>query len=294
MIPRLWTCTSHPVLSVLTFPLSVLGILGLWVVAGLFRRYGDPRLAVRTLYFALAFTLCYAVGVASVSIVGGVVALLGARANPIFVGARYLWVVLTVLGLALGHLFGSRHVVSETTARPVQWHARLKLVARIAGVALALYVPYLFVDNKPHLWALPYLGVELLFDLATPQLASDECLAFRTVDDVQITFGSPPPGAVAFQTLDHHGIDAVPGISAYLRDLLSRGWPGSPSTIGLLATVAGHGEFPILHAYAPRTPYQADLMLECIHQGHWVRRTSRASYRCEPRLGSQVKSRYPE
>ena len=71
MIPRLWTCTSHPVLSVLTFPLSVLGILGLWVVAGLLRRYGDPRLALRTLYFALALTLCYAIGVAAVTIVIG-------------------------------------------------------------------------------------------------------------------------------------------------------------------------------------------------------------------------------
>ena len=71
MIPRLWTCTSHPVLSVLTFPLSVLGILSLWVVAGLLRRYGDPRLAARALYFASAFTFCYVVGVAAVAIVGG-------------------------------------------------------------------------------------------------------------------------------------------------------------------------------------------------------------------------------
>jgi len=294
MIPRLWTCTSHPVLSVLTFPLSVLGILGLWVVAGLLRRYGDPRLAVRTLYFALAFTLFYVVGVASVSIVGGAVALLGARANPIFVGARYLWVVLTALGLALGHLFGSRHVVSETTARPVQWHARLKLAARIAGIALVLYVPYLFVDSKPRLWKLPYLGVELLFDLATPLLASDECLAFRTVDDVQITFGSPPPGAVAFQTLDRHGIDAVPGISAFLRDQLSRGWPNSPSTIGLLATVAGFGDFPILHSYEPEHFYQSGRMLDCIHQGRRVRRTSGVNYRCEPSVPSQTRPRYPE
>jgi len=294
MIPRLWTCTSHPVLSVLTFPLSVLGILGLWVVAGLLRRYGDPRLALRTLYFALALTLCYAIGVAAVTIVGGVVALLGAHANPVFIAARYLWVVLTVLALALGQMFGSRHVVSETTARPVQWHARLKVVATVAGIALVLYVPYLFVDSKPRLWKLPYLGVELLFDLATPQLASDECLAFRAVDDVQITFGSLPPGAVAFQTLDRHGVDAVPGISAFLRDELSHGWPNNAGTIGLLATVAGHGDFPILHTYAARTEYQADLMLDCIHQGRWVRRTSEASYRCELSRSSQARSRYPE
>jgi len=158
MIPRLWTCTSHPVLSVLTFPLSVLGILGLWVVAGLFRRYGDPRLAVRTLYFALALTLCYAIGVAAVAIVGGVVALLGAHANPVFVAARYLWVVLTVLGLALGHVYGSRAVVSERTTGSIQRYAAYPLVTLTAGIALVLYVPYLFVDSKPRLWALPYQG----------------------------------------------------------------------------------------------------------------------------------------
>ncbi len=294
MIPRLWTCTSHPILSVLTFPLSVLGILGLWVVAGLLRRYGDPRLALRVLCFALSLTFFYVVGVAAVTIVGGTVALLGARANPVFVAARYLWLVLTVLGLVLGHVYGSRAVVSETTARSIQRFAVFPLVTLSAGIALVLYVPYLFVDSKPRLWALPYQGVELLFDLATPQLASDECLAFRTVDDVQITFGKPPPGAVAFQTLDRHGIDAVPGISAFLRDQLSRGWPDSPSTIGLLATVAGFGDFPILHTYAAAPEYRADLMLDCIHQGRRLRRASRASYHCDPSVPSKAKSRYPE
>jgi len=58
--------------------------------------------------------------------------------------------------------------------------------------------------------------------------------------------------------------------------------------------VAGFGDFPILHSYEPEYFYQSGRMLDCIHQGRWVRRASRASYRCEPSRSSQAKSRYPE
>lgn len=290
MIPRLWTCTSHPVLSVLSFPLSLGCILFLCMLAGLLRRYGDPVLALRCRYFARALALCYAVGVLTVTVAGGAVVLIGGHGNSIFVAARYVWPVLSCLGIYLGHAFATRALTRQGVGGKLRRTSAVPLSTWAAGIALAIYIPHLFVTREPHLWALPYQGAELAFDLATTNLASDECLAFRTVDDVQTAFGRPPPGDAAFLALDRHGIDAVPGISAFLKDQMSDGWPGSPSIVGLLATVARHGDFPILQVYQSALVYEANLMRDCIHQGRKVRRTSRGSYRCE--LLGQRRPRY--
>jgi hypothetical protein len=71
----------------------------------------------------------------------------------------------------------------------------------------------------------------------------DECLALRTVDDLQTAFGSPPPAAT-FQTLDRYGADAVPRSSAFLMDQVT--------TVG-----------PILrHRRFAGDPYNRDLAIQ--------------------------------
>jgi len=71
MIPRLWVCTSHPVLSVLSLPLSVGFILALWVAAGLIGRFRDPVLALRIRYLTGALAFCFTIGTLAIAIAGG-------------------------------------------------------------------------------------------------------------------------------------------------------------------------------------------------------------------------------
>jgi hypothetical protein len=81
MIPRLWVCTSHPVLQALTLPLQPLVILALAVAAWLVgnRSGGVWAMRLRRLWVTLA--LAVLIGLLLIALPGWVVVKIGGTAT---------------------------------------------------------------------------------------------------------------------------------------------------------------------------------------------------------------------
>jgi hypothetical protein len=112
---------------------------------------------------------------------------------------------------------------------------------------------------------------------------SDECLAFRTVDDVHVL--SPiDPGSSATQALVRHGAKAVPGMVDYIIDC----FPGPDAvprgcSIRLIAILASRGDNPLLQKFDKFPYYQTQQMRQCILSGRRVVLTGLyPRWGCEP------------
>src|SRR4051794_26942065 len=282
MIPRLWSCTAHRNLEWFALPFSPLLILGLVLLAAALptRSVWSPRVA--RLWQAL---LVAELGsIALFALAGGIARMFGGRGNTVFVAARYVfpfvaWAAL-LIGLAWGGLAWERHGVRQVGtpggavmlvpgSRPVV----RALIAFVAVLLMALILVRRAIPGVQRPWTLPYEIAEWYFDDATTALASDECLAFRTTDDVA-RFGTSDPGGAARSRLRRSGIGAVPGVAEFLADrLASMGFCYSApcgATTGLLAFVAQTGDQPLLAAYERYPVLQVRQIRQCLHAGNSV------------------------
>jgi len=287
MIPRLWVCTSHPILQLLAAPLHPLFILMLVVAVAFAQRRSKRGAALVSRRVLHGLLLSLVGGLLSVSIAGSAVHALGANPNPIYVAARYIWPILgwsaVAAGTAWGLLDRLRLEAQETTMLQVRPFATRQ-------VALAA-VPFLFVGARLLIpdastpWSIPYKICDYLFDAATTDLASDECLAMRAVDDGNASWPLDPRWA-AGNRLNRRGQSAVPGVVAFLQDQLPK--PGAlhiglpDGTGGLLAFVARYGDSPILSAYDEYPYFHSADMRACVRAGHRVVPGPRPKPNCVP------------
>jgi hypothetical protein len=216
MIPRLWVCTSHPWLQLLAAPLHPVTILGV-MVAAWFAAEPHPfwqMIALRLRCLWQGLLLAGAGGFALIAIPGRVVAKLGADPNVIFVAARYIWVVLAWTAVALSIAWGTRAAAGREDASVAPGRFMGGAPGCLVLVAFVLLGARLFISDKQVPWSVPYMMGDFFFDAFTADLASDECLAFRTVDDGSAYSRYDPRGRAA-SALRRRGDAAIPGIVSY-------------------------------------------------------------------------------
>jgi hypothetical protein len=288
VIPRLWVCTSHPWLQVLAAPLHPVAILGLMVAAWL---AAEPSaywqsIAVRLKRLWQGLLMASAGGFALIAIPGWVVSKLGANPNSIFVAARYIWVVLAWAAVALSIAWGARGAAAieasdDGSGRP---RALAGAPGCLALFAFVIVGARLFISDPRSPLAIPYSIADFFFDATTMDLASDECLAFRSVDDVAV-FEPWSPGWTAAATLVRHGESAVPGIASYLDDGISRpdslGGPRGVS-VWLLAFLAQYGDHPMLQKFERYDGFEASRMRQCLHSRRHVVLSPSRAWQCNP------------
>jgi hypothetical protein len=219
VIPRLWVCTSHPVLTLLTLPLHPMFILAVIcaqiVVAA---KYGErASLRLRRLWQGLL--LASVGGFALLAIPAWVVAKLGADPSPIVDQSRYVWLVLALSAVAASLAWGAAEARAFQATETETGRARSVVSVRslVAFSTFGLLGFLLTTSSEP--WILPYNIGAFFFDAYTTDLASNECLAFRAVDDAH-SFGRWYPGNSASYHLIRRGPSAVRGIADYISDRL--------------------------------------------------------------------------
>jgi len=263
-------------------------ILALILISGVIEAQSRHGLAIRIRRVWQSLIVAGAGGFACVSVAGYAVSQLGANPNAIFVSARYLWCVLGWGAIAAGFALGSRTRVATVSERGGTLRARRDWGQNwLYAAALAAFLfrgARLFIPDEAKPWSLPYTVADWIFDDNTTGLASDECLALRTVDDTR-RWGTGSPSLSAIWLLKKRGVSAAPGIVAFLNENLTRpqSWHGYPwETAWLLAEVAKAGDNPILEAYE-RYPYlESGKMRQCIHAGRHVVWKSGPGWSCEP------------
>jgi hypothetical protein len=219
-----------------------------------------------------SLVLANLVGIVCIALPAWVVHSLGARHNDIVVAARYIWVALAWISVALGLIWGKRS--SAALRASGTYHQRGFFFPDVLGCCaffiLPLFAERYFVTDKDIWWNIPYEVAGFFFDAYTMDLASDECLAFRAVDDVR-SYGPLYPGMTAEALLVEGGSAAVPGIAAFVGDRLAnpRGAGHGRVTIQLLALLAAQGDHPLLKAFDwPNSDVRE--LRACIHSGHRV------------------------
>lgn len=286
MIPRLWVCTSHPVLELLALPLHPMVILALILVEPAARARWGPGVARRVRRLWLVLLLVGAGTFALVALPGWVVYKLGANPNPIFMAARYIWVAAAWVAIGLALAWGARGIRAvaklDELWTPKRFFANLgRSLAFVTFIFLGLT---LFNSNSREPWSIPYEIGAFFFDAFTTDLSSDECLAFRAVDD-EVSFGSWYPGVDAGLALRRHGKSGIPGIANYLSDRLSKtsgtGYPYGVSQ-GLLAMIAEGGDHPLLQQCEKYPEFETGKMRACIRAGRHVVWTNHRTWQCDP------------
>jgi len=284
MIPRLWVCTSHPFLHALSAPLHPLAILCLIVCSSVVAALSGRGAALRVRRLWQSLLIANVGGFVPTALAGWVVYKLGGHPNAIFVAARYLWVGLSLSALVAGFYWGRRGVAALDAGK-AQKKARsvLDLPGIYAAGAFLLWLPHVFVAQLTMPWSLPYELADWCFDVLTNDIASDECLAFRSVDDQQI-FWPHDPGTDAALHLKSYGPSAIPAISAFLSEQIQNGPHAHIPTgvVGLCALVASYGDSPILRAYEPVPAYGIGKMRTCVREGKRVHWLSTGSWACRP------------
>ncbi len=287
MIPRLWSCTSHPSLEWLALPFSPIVLLGLFLLAAtLPANVSWSKRASRLWQTLLAAELG---SIALFVLIAGVSRAFGGRGNPIFLAARYVFPFIAWAAVAVGLLWGSRgerQAGAPGTAAMRVDSSRL-LIRRCAVFAaivlLAAIVARRFIAGFQRPWSLPYEIAEWYFDDATMDLASDECLAFRVTDDLA-RYGTSDPGAAARYRLRNSGHLAAPGVAEYLADRLASGefCHGAPCgvSIGLLAFLAETGDHPLLAAYDRYPLLMTREIRKCLHSGRQVQWAGDTDFQC--------------
>jgi len=286
MIPRLWSCTSHPQLEWLALPFNPIVLLGLFLLtAALPANASWSFRALRLWQTLLAAVLG---SIALIALAAGVSRALGGRGNPVFVSARYVFPVAAWAAVAVGLAWGSRSAQRvDTLEQGVQRVGPTRLLIRVSAVLAALLLMLIvarqFIADFQRPWSLPYEIAEWYFDDATMDLASDECLAFRVTDDLA-RHGSSDPGAAARYRLRRSGHSAVPGVADYLADRLVSGrfCPGGPcgASIELLAFLAETGDHPLLAAYDRYPLLMTREMRKCLHSGRKVKWAVETDWQC--------------
>jgi hypothetical protein len=174
----------------------------------------------------------------------------------------------------VGLAWGKRDVAALPLAARVTAPATYASVYGFGAlVVIVVIVARFFISDKQVPWSDPYFIGEWLFDMATTDLASDECLAFRSQDDQQ-AFGGWDPGERAMHQLRSNGLSAIPGIAAYLTECSEdpKRYARGPSCASdrLLFLVAKGGDHPVLQLYEKHPYYYTRDMRACIHRGGHV------------------------
>jgi len=281
MIPRLWVCTSHPFLQALSAPLHPLATLGLIVMSSVTAALMGCGAALRVRRIWQSLLIASVGGFVPTAVAGWVVFKLGGHPNAIFVAARYLWVGLSLSALVSGYYWGRRGVAGLDAGKAQEKTGSvIDLPGMYAAGAFLLWLPHVFVAQLTMPWSLPYELADWCFDVLTNDIASDECLAFRSVDDEGV-YWPHNPGRDAASQLLRYGPSAVPAITEFLGEELARVHKRG-GALGLLATVASYGDHPILQKYEPILGFETRKMRACIRDGHFVVWKSRGTWSCMP------------
>jgi len=113
-------------------------------------------------------------------------------------------------------------------------------------------------------------------------IASDECLPFRAIDDTK-EFGAWYPSLTAMSRLKRNGHDAIPGVAEFLMDCPRLGLREACASDWLLAFVAEGGDHEVLAEYEKHPYSDAAHMRACIHgRRHVAWRTGASKWACEP------------
>ena len=207
MLPRLWVCTPHPWLEVLSFPLGATAILLFLTLAFTAQLLERPVLAQRLHRLWIAWSVTLVSAILLFSIVGSIVE--GPERNSVFVAARYAWVPLAAAATLWGALWGRKVRAAAKRRQEVKYFllSVASLLALLAVVARnSRYSPSRVI----------FALAEWIIDSNTPTLVSNECAAFR-VADYRGGYGLlEGAGREAKEVLQSRGVNALPGIIAYL------------------------------------------------------------------------------
>ena len=264
-----------------------MAILGVMVAAWL---AGEPSDYWQTVAFRLrclwqGLLLASLGGFVLIAIPGWVVTKLGANPNSIFLAARYIWIVLAWFAVGMSPIWGARGVAAAEASGASNKAQRALGGAPgfIVLIAFVLSGARFFISDAQVPWSLPYMLCDFFFDSLTTDIARDECLAFRTVDDRQ-DFSPFYPGDGAAAALVRHGDSALPGIADYLQDRLNATSAGSDDpkdvSVWLLARLAAKGDHPVLQQFEKYSGFETRRMRQCILSGRRVVWTPRKTWTC--------------
>jgi hypothetical protein len=223
-------------------------------------------------------------GFVLVAIPGWVVTKLGADPSPIFTDARYAWIVLAWIAVGVSLAWGGRDAAAlDSSRRRVRRRPLAGALGFIPLFAFVLIVGRLFITDEQVGLSLPYRIGDFFFDAFTTDLASDECLAFRAVDDGR-SYWPWYPGDSAAARLLAHGDRGLPGLESYIENRLpaSDEPSGRPRgiSVGILALLATYGDHWLLQRFERYPEYQTARMRRCIQSGHRVQWSYRGTWKC--------------
>jgi hypothetical protein len=250
LIPRLWVCTSHPVAEWLALPTHPLVILALIALEDLCSRkqWWRASTRVRRLWQSLGIVGLGAFFMFAVA--GGVLGLLGSDPDPIFRVAMGIWPLLSISAIVFAYRWAKRdmeHGLPSAEDARAQLLSGLRFWRVLSAGAFCVGLLFALSSALPLPWQIPFNISAYFFDVLTPSIASDECLAFRSVVDSGLASDA---GVQAKETLIRRGKEAAIGVADYVSDQIEANEAShSPPKITpfLLEIIAESGDHPLLH-----------------------------------------------
>lgn len=283
MIPRLWVCTSHPVAAWISLPINPLIVLALVLLEDLFGVKGWVLLSITARRLWQSLGVIGVCAFAATALMGGVISLLGADPDPVFRYARSVWPFIAIAGVVHGGWCVRRDVRRglPSAAAFREQYLWLRSFWRVLNAgAFCFGLSLEIISALPLPWRIPADITEFFFDILTPAIASDECLAFRYVDDAGL--GSYA-GDQASEALVKHGPAAAPGVADFLADQLASHKEASlnPGIQPLLVEIiAQAGDSPVLRACEQYQPRRVRELRSCISSGRHVLRSPSRGWEC--------------